>query len=386
MKRYAIIGAGAAGCFCAIELKRRCPEAAVEIFEAAGKPLGKVALTGGGRCNLTNSFASVRSMEEVYPRGASLMKRILKEFGPRETMDWFEKEGVRLTVQEDCCVFPVSQDAMQIVRTLLSLISRLGITLHCNSRITDIRAFAGSYDATVITTGGGTAGLVESPDIPVIPQIPSLFTFNIDDRALKSLMGTVVENASLSFPGTKMRSRGALLITDWGLSGPATLKLSSYGARYLSECGYRAPLAVRWAERLERPDSQKMISSTPPEGISSRLWKYLIARSGLREDIRWSELGSKGFNRLSETVSNDTYRITGRCHFKEEFVTCGGVSLDAIEYGTMRSKTDKELYFAGEVLDIDAITGGFNLQAAWSTGWTAAKGIAAAEMDHMDLE
>ena len=386
MKRYAIIGAGAAGCFCAIELKRRCPSDVVEIFEAGRRPLAKVAVTGGGRCNLTNSFASVRSLEEIYPRGHHLMKRILREFGNRETMEWFEKEGVRLTVQDDGCVFPASQDAMQIVRTLTSLISDLGIKIHCNARIANAADLVRDFDAVVITTGGGTASIVDGLGIATEPQIPSLFTFNIAEKSLCSLMGTVVENASVSLTGTKMRASGPLLITDWGLSGPAILKLSSYGARYLAGCNYRSGISIRWADGFEPLDSHKMICSTPPDGLSSRLWKHIISRSGLREDIRWSEAGSRGINKLREAVLNDTYTITGKCRFKDEFVTCGGVSLDAVHPGTLRARSDGRFAFAGEVLDIDAITGGFNLQAAWSTGWVAAKGLAEAAEGQMDLE
>lgn len=369
-----IVGAGAAGCFCAIELKRRLPSADVEVIEAQSRPLAKVAITGGGRCNLTNSFRLIGDLSEAYPRGSRLIRRAFCNFSPEDCMRWWEEEGVPLVIQDDECVFPVSQDAMQIVRTLIRLMRQLGVRLTLNRKVMNVNEL--EADAIVVTTGGGALSLLEDTGVEIEKPVPSLFTFNVNDASLRSLMGTVVEDATVALAGTRFRASGPLLITDWGMSGPAILKLSSYAARHLSDCQYKADILVCWTDGFEPQQGQKMVVSTPPEGLTSRLWRHLVQRSGLREDIRWAELGAKGLNRLRETLSNDCYHIEGKSRFREEFVTCGGVSLKSINPGTLECRTRPGLYFAGEVLDVDAITGGFNLQAAWSTGYVVAASIA----------
>lgn len=377
--KIAIIGGGAAGCFCAIGLKRRLPDAEVTVYEAGPKLLAKVAVTGGGRCNLTNSFRAVRRLGEVYPRGEQLMRRALAAFSHEDTMRWFEAEGVRLTVQEDQCVFPVSQDAMQIVRTLERCLREAGVRVRLNApveRVGDLDA-----DRVVVTVGGSSREKLERllpAGVEVTPCVPSLFTLKIPDAGLRALMGTVVEQASLALAGTKFRAAGTLLLTDWGVSGPATLRLSSYAARHLAENGYAGTLLVNWldapeaaarewmaAAAAEHP--QKQAAGTPPAGLTARLWRHLLGRAGLREDLRWAELGSKGAARLASTLTADAYPVAGRARFKEEFVTCGGVALSGVNLNTLESKVRPGLYFAGEALDVDAVTGGFNLQAAWST-------------------
>ena len=418
MKRIAVIGAGAAGCFCTAELRRLRPEFRVDVYEAGPKALAKVAITGGGRCNLTNSFEGIRSLAEAYPRGERLMKRLLRQFSQEDTRRWFESAGVPLVLQEDYCVFPQSQDAMDIVRALLRRME--GANLLLRTPVHTIQAaeppdqvggdgnvmpIGGSevvmpgltghlfvdgepYDAVVVTTGGAPKGLpmLDGLALEWVPTVPSLFTFTIQDEGLRNLMGLVV-NASVSIPGTAFKADGPLLITDWGLSGPAVLKLSSYAARYLHDAGYQAPLSVNWLARNEAEtreilqetaagNPRKQISNTPLAGLQARLWNHLIVRAGLRSDIRWAELGSKGLNRLVSTLSQDTYAIAGKTRFREEFVTCGGVALGNLDPSTLESKGHPGLYFAGEVLDIDAITGGFNLQAAWTTAYTVARSIA----------
>ena len=395
MKRIAVIGAGAAGCFCAAELRRLRPELRVDVYEAGPKPLAKVALTGGGRCNLTNSFEGIRSLAEAYPRGERLMKRLLKQFSQEDTWRWFESAGVPLVLQEDHCVFPQSQDAMDIVHALLRRME--GVNLLLRTPVSSVMpGLTGHllvdgepYDAVVVTTGGAPKGLpmLDGLDLEWVPTVPSLFTFTIRDEGLRSLMGLVVE-ASVSIPGTAFKADGPLLITDWGLSGPAVLKLSSYAARHLHEAGYQAPLSVNWLGRNEvetreilqdtaAGNPRKQVSNTPADGLQARLWNHLIAKAGLRADIRWAELGSKSLNRLVSTLTRDTYAIAGKTKFREEFVTCGGVALGNLDPATLESKRHPGLYFAGEVLDIDAITGGFNLQAAWTTGAAVARSIAA---------
>lgn len=413
MQRIAVIGAGAAGCFCAAELRRCLPRARVDVFEAGSRPLAKVAVTGGGRCNLTNSFEFIGPLSEAYPRGAHLMKRLLRTFSQEDACRWFEAAGVPLVLQDDQCVFPRSQDAMDIVHALLRRMD--GVNLHLRTPVRYVRpartpnqvggdesVMPGStghltgnllvdgepFDAVVVTTGGAPKGLplLDGLDLEWVPTVPSLFTFTVKDEKLRALMGLVAD-VDVAIPGTPFKAWGALLITDWGLSGPAVLKLSSYAARYLAETGYKAPLTVTWTVGGEAGarasltaksagNPQRLIANTPPSGLPARLWNYLITKSGVRPDIRWAELGSKGFNRLVHILLQDTYEIAGKTKFREEFVTCGGVALGNVNPATLESKRHPGLYFAGEVLDIDAITGGFNLQAAWTTGYMAAHSIA----------
>ena len=385
MKQVAIVGAGAAGCFCAAILKKQAPALPVTVFEAGERPMTKLAVTGGGRCNLTNSFEGVRSLGEAYPRGERVMKRALKAFSQEDTIRWFTAEGVPCVLQEDHCWFPESQDAMDVVRCLER--GMKGADLRLKTPVTSVKELLTRYDCVVVTTGGGPKGLpfLEGLDLELVPPVPSLFTFNIPDPALKALMGLVVD-ASVALQGTSYRAEGPLLITDWGLSGPAALKLSSYAARHLSENAYRGEVNINWLhaneqavrERLQETaaaNPQKMVSST--HLLQARLWEYLLAKAGIRADIRWAELGSKGLNRLTAILTNDGYPINGKSRFREEFVTCGGVALSNIDLNTLECKQHPGLYFAGEVLDIDAITGGFNLQAAWSTGYVCARSILA---------
>ncbi len=387
-KRVAIIGGGAAGCFCAVELKRQAPDAEVTVMEAQPRLMAKLSITGGGRCNLTNTFADVTNLKDVYPRGEKLVRQAFRVFSPRDTVQWWEREGVRLVVEDGGRVFPRSGKASQIVDRLAALIRELGVKVECRSRVQSVKALLEDYDCVVVTTGGGTLSVLEGlPEVKTEKTVPSLFTFRIDDPALKSLMGTVVEGVMMSLASTKLHSRGDLLITDWGVSGPATLKLSSYAARYLDGCGYRADLIVNYLsrneeqvraelDRLARENPQKFIINTPAGALSARLWEYLVGKAALRRDQRWAELGSKGLNRLAAILTADSFRITGRCRFKDEFVTAGGVSASEVNASTLESRHCPGLYFAGEVLDIDAVTGGFNLQAAWATAAVVARAIA----------
>ena len=416
--KVAIIGGGAAGCFCAVGVKRRLPDAEVTLFEAGPKLLAKVAVTGGGRCNLTNSFRDVAltghepgkmRLAEVYPRGEQLMRRALRVLSPADTQRWWEAEGVRLTTQEDQCVFPVSQDAMQIVRTLERGLRETGVQVCLRAPVERIEALAEGgfrvgipgqagndgkgdgedFDKVVVCVGGCSQQKLQQllPEgVEVTPCVPSLFTLKIPDAGLRALMGTVVEQAALSLAGTNFRARGTLLLTDWGVSGPATLRLSSYAARHLAENSYSGTLLINWMDTAEpevrkwisaqaAANPRKMAASTPPEGITARLWQHLLGRSALREDLRWAELGSKGAARLAATLTADAYPVAGRARFKEEFVTCGGVALSGVNINTLESKLFPGLFFAGEALDVDAVTGGFNLQAAWSTAAVVAASL-----------
>ena len=327
----AIIGGGAAGFMAAIMARRTNPSSKVTIFERAQKVLAKVEITGGGRCNVTNSFATITDMKQAYPRGYMLMKRLMKTFSHEDTFKWFEQHGVPLVTQEDECVFPKAQDSHAIIDCLVRQANELGVTICCRHRLVDIHKMEDGrlklefdnstqriFHRTIITTGGSPNGrglhYLERLGHKIEAPIPSLFTFNIKDRAFCDLMGTVVDPVVMAIPGTKLRAQGALLVTHWGVSGPAALKLSSYAARLLAENDYKAPLAISWTA------------------------------------------------------------------FREEFVTCGGVSLSSVNSKTLESKVCPNLFFAGEVLDIDAITGGFNLQAAWTTGFIAGKSASLCEL------
>ena len=396
MGTVAIIGAGAAGCFATAELKRLSPETQVTLYEGDSRPLIKVSRTGGGRCNLTNTFEGVTDLSKVYPRGASIMRRFLRGFGPEETMRWFSEKGIALHEEEGGRIFPDSSDAMEIVGALEKALS--GITIKTRCRLVSLKkdgdgfslSFGNSLtarsDRVLITTGGAQRGIPFLEGIPTVGSVPSLFSLKIDDPALQGLMGSSAE-VSLRLGG--FSSKGPMLITDWGVSGPSVLKLSSYAARHLAENSYRDTLHVRWCPSLSEEGIRefldtsvmgaKKLTSTPPGGLSSRLWAYLVERSGLRGDIRRSELGKKGLSRLCSLLLDDVYPVSGKGPFKEEFVTSGGIDLIGLNPKTLESKSSPGLYFAGEILDIDGITGGFNLQAAWTTGFYAASAIADAE-------
>ena len=410
MTRVAVIGAGAAGCFCAVQIGRRCPDAEVTVLEAGRKPLAKVAITGGGRCNFTNTFENIDRLEEAYPRGARLMKRALRRFSPEDSRRWFEAEGVPSVVMEDGCVFPQSQDAMDIVRALERAMRLAGVKVRCGCRVSRVEDLGGRFrisfadgseameaDKVVVTTGGSPTpsgiSFLAPLGLETVPPVPSLFTLNIGDETLKALMGAVVEDVLVGLAGAGFRARGALLVTDWGVSGPAILKLSSYAARHLAEHQYRGTLNISWlgtaneeeclatVRSLAAAEPRKLVVSYGPGALSARLWRHLAARAGLRDDLRWAELGSRGAARLASTLACDPYPVTGRCRFKDEFVTCGGVALTELSPNTLESKKHPGLFLAGEVLDVDAITGGFNLQAAWSMAYTVAESISSGSGD-----
>lgn len=389
--KTAIIGGGAAGFFLGINLKEMCPEMEVTVFEKSKRVLAKVEISGGGRCNCTNSFAEVRDLSEVYPRGHRLMKRLMKGFSQEDAYEWFERHGVRLTTQDDQCVFPMSQDSHTIINCFLTEARRCGIEIRTETKIDSLDLLIG-YDFIAVTTGGSpkAEGLRWLGDMghELEPPVPSLFTFQIADEALHALMGTVVEDVVTMIPGTKLRAQGPLLITHWGMSGPAILKLSSYGARLLADQQYRAPLAVNWTNRRDTEvmtmldeiiicSPQKQLKTISPCGLPSRLWTYLAEKClGERANGRWGSLNKKEMNRLVNLLSGgDSYQIAGRAAFKDEFVTCGGIALSAVNPSTLESRYVPHLFFAGEVLDIDGITGGFNFQAAWTTAYTVACAI-----------
>ncbi len=405
--KIAIIGAGAAGYFAAIKIGEQLPDAQISIYESKSRSLAKVAISGGGRCNLTNSFEQVKDLSKVYPRGLNLVKRAFKLFNHRDAYEWFEGRGVELVTQEDQCVFPRSQDADEIVSMFTREADRLGVEVKHSHRVDEIKELEGGagYEVTfldpklkskiadivIVTTGGSpkVEGLsfLRSLELDIEEPVPSLFSFNIPEGGLDELIGTVVENVIVSLRKSKLSASGPLLITHWGFSGPAILKLSSYGARLLAQWDYQARVAVNWVGeskvdaihselmRVIEENSAKLVGSIRPFDLPTRLWQTLLQRANISLERRFGELGSKGINRIVEVLFNDEYQISGQSRFREEFVTCGGVATSNVNITTLESRKYKNLYFAGEVLDVDAVTGGFNLQGAWSMGYAVAKAI-----------
>ena len=387
--KTAVVGGGAAGFFLAVNLKEMMPDMEVTIFERSQHVLTKVEISGGGRCNCTNSFEEVTDLSRVYPRGHRLLKRLFNNFDYRDAYAWFERHGVPLVTQNDQCVFPEAQDSHAIINCFLSLARRYHIEICKGSKVQSLDDVKG-YDYMVVATGGSPKGeglrWLQALGHEIEQPVPSLFTFSVADKRLQALMG-VVTDVETMIPGTKLRAAGPLLITHWGLSGPAVLKLSSHAARYLAEQNYQAPLVVRWLSLSDQEIStllyeqvatqpKKQLTTYNPFGLQQRLWAYLVEKAlEVRAQIRWAELNKKDVNRLVNVLLNDTYQIAGRAPFKDEFVTCGGISLKAINTSTLESKHVPHLYFAGEVLDIDGVTGGFNFQAAWTTSYTVATSI-----------
>ena len=390
--KTAIIGGGAAGFFLAINLKEQLPQMQVDIFEKGKRVLRKVEVSGGGRCNCTNTFAEVSDLSQVYTRGHRLLKRLFQQFSPQDAYQWFEQHGVALTIQPDQCVFPLSQDSHTIIQLFLSLCKKHHIRIITERNVSTLEELD-DYDFIAITTGGSTQSSLQwlqASGHAIEMPIPSLFTFEIEKSSqLTTLMGSVVETATIQIPGTKFKANGPLLITHWGVSGPATLRLSSYAARWLYEHNYKSPLSINWLSLNEaevqallsqmfQENAQKQVQNCHPAALPQRLWEHLTFRS-LKGSIqkRCSELNKKELNRLINTLVNDSYNIVGRAPFKDEFVTCGGISLSSIYPNTLESKHRPNLFFAGEVLDIDGVTGGFNFQAAWTTTQTVASAICA---------
>lgn len=399
----AIIGGGAAGYFSAINAKENYPKANVIIYEKSKKVLSKVKVSGGGRCNVTNGCSSINELYKAYPRGGKKLKPIFQEFNTTDTINWFESRNVPLYTQQDQRVFPKSNDSQSIINCLFKQVQLLSIQVELDTCIEKIKKedeilklyFKGSDKKTrkyhkVIIASGGSAKLVglkwlEELGHKIEPPVPSLFTFNMPNESITKLMGLVAENTSVSIQGTKLNSNGPLLITHWGMSGPAILKLSAFGARILNEKKYDFKVQVNWInekngdkitnylKEIIQSSPKKLISNIKPYNIPERLWYFLIEKSQLSIDKKWGEIGKKGINKLVALLSNDIYQIKGKTTFKEEFVTCGGICLEDVNLKTMESKVFKNLYFAGEVLDIDAITGGYNFQAAWSTAYIAGK-------------
>ena len=402
-KKLIVVGGGAAGFFCAVNAKRMNPELEVLIVEKTGKILSKVRISGGGRCNVTHQCFEVPVMSKRYPRGMNLVKKTFYQFFTHDTIDWFRERGVLINAEDDGRMFPATNSSETIIECLVKEMRIHGVELWCNHDVKSLFRVAGKWQLT-FTTGqmdcdyvcvacGGypkassfswlteLGHTIESP-------VPSLFTFNMPGNRVTSLMGISVGHANVKIAGTKLQETGPLLITHWGMSGPAILKLSAWGARVLSDAGYRFKILINWVPAFKEPGIRELfdslrqearaqkVSGRNPFGLPQRLWEYLLEESGCKAEWRWADLPASHQNRLTSNLIAMEYEVSGKTTYKEEFVTAGGINLSEINANTMESKLHPALYFAGEILNVDGITGGYNFQHAWTSGFVAAKAIA----------
>jgi predicted Rossmann fold flavoprotein len=399
-----VIGGGAAGFFGAIACAEAYPQIQVTLLEANRQPLTKVRISGGGRCNVTHACFDPAVLVQNYPRGGKVLQGAFSRFQPRDTLNWFAQRGVTLKTEPDGRMFPVTDDSATIVNCLLQSSEKAGVQIWTGTPVVTVTRLEAGFeialkngdklqgDRLLLATGGSPYGyqLAKSLGHHIEPPVPSLFTFNIPDPQLRELAGVSVESVHtrLLFPDSKpLEQTGPLLITHWGFSGPAVLKLSAWGARVLYEHQYQATLQVNWLPhhkpeqlRQELLDAKtnwakRAIASQSPFALPRRVWQYLVTRINIPPGTRWAELSKSSIHQLVQELSQARYSIQGKGVFKEEFVTCGGVSLKEVDFKSMSSRCCPGLYFAGEILDIDGVTGGFNFQSAWTTGWLAGQGM-----------
>lgn len=403
MTKFIIIGAGAAGIFGAINIAAKNPAAEVIVLEKSSKLLAKVKISGGGRCNVTNVCSEPKELIKHYPRGNKKLKKAFEQFGTLDTVNWFESRGVTLKAEPDGRMFPTTDDSQTIINCLLDECSKYGVKIKMKAAVESIVKTETGFsleikgadtiecDKILVATGGHTkleafqwlADLGHSISAP----IPSLFTFNLPKSNITELSGITVPEVEVKIAGSKLSYQGPLLITHWGLSGPAILKLSAWGARILHEKNYVYSVLVNWLTTANEEETRQELSefqaqnpkkklfTSNPFQLPRRLWEYLLTKSEIDEEVRWNNFSGKKFNKLVNHLIADLYEASGKTTFKEEFVTAGGVKLGDVNMQTMESRKCPGLYFAGEVLDIDGITGGFNFQAAWTTAWLASEGM-----------
>jgi hypothetical protein len=410
-QKIIIAGGGAAGFFAAIACAEANPHCRVTIYEATAHPLAKVKVSGGGRCNVTHACFDPRELVKRYPRGSRELLGAFHRWQPRDTVDWFEKRGVALKIEADGRMFPVTDNSQTIIDCLRGAAERAGVSLVLQTGIKSVRRLAPSRpgevgpfqvtltpgevvtsDRLLLATGGNQANfgftLARQFGHTIEPPVPSLFTFHIKDPRLEGLAGVAVEDALTAVRGTNLQASGPLLVTHWGQSGPAILKLSSWGARILHDCRYQFTLLVNWAptfsaatlqsalEQARATHPKKQVATWCPVGLPLRLWEKLLIAAGLTPETQWAMVSGVALRALAAQVGAGEFAVTGKSTFKEEFVTCGGVRLSEVDFKTMESRLAPGLHFAGEVLDIDGITGGFNFQAAWTGGWLAGQAMA----------
>lgn len=403
-KKLAVIGGGAAGFFCAVNAARLNRNLQVTIFEKSGKLLSKVKVSGGGRCNVTHAIFDITEASKRYPRGQHFVKKTFHQFFTTDTIKWFEERGVILKAEKDGRMFPVTDSSQTVIDCLLKDASRYGVHIKVN---TEVKGLQQENDAWRLELSGdeieetdyvciATGGNPKAPQFDWLnalghtasQPVPSLFTFNLPKHPITALMGVAVEKARVKIESSKLAEEGPVLITHWGLSGPAILRLSAWGAIELAKNSYNFDVHINWCPhyneqnlkssfvQLRASSAAKKISNVNFVQIPGRLWQFLLLGAGIPEDTRFADLTSKSENTLIKSLVDFVVTVKGKTTFKEEFVTAGGVNLSEIEAATMMSKKAQNLFFAGEVMDVDGITGGFNFQHAWTSGWIAAKTIA----------
>ncbi len=402
-KTLIVIGGGAAGFFCAVNAARLNPSLRVIILEKTTKLLSKVKVSGGGRCNVTHQCASVSELVRHYPRGQNFLKKAFAHFATPDTIRWFEERRVPLKTEADGRMFPVTDSSQTIIDCLLDEANKNRVQIYTSWDVREVTRHFNSFeivssgnqklaaDYVCIATGGYPKieqfSWIETLGHSIEEPVPSLFTFNLPKNPITELMGVSVPQATARVAATKLTETAPLLVTHWGMSGPAVLRLSAWGARLLSDKQYTFTALVNWTGnvtettvrdtlqnvRLQSP-TQKL-TNTNPFRLPQRLWEFLLQKAGVTENQRWADLPAKEQNRLIKLLTNDEYPVKGKTTFKEEFVTCGGVKLMDIDPTTMESRLVPNLFFAGEAMDVDGITGGFNFQHAWTSGWLAAQAI-----------
>ncbi|NET45109.1 NAD(P)/FAD-dependent oxidoreductase [Okeania sp. SIO2B3] len=401
--KIVVVGGGAAGFFGAIACST--PHTNVTILEAGRQTLAKVRISGGGRCNVTHACFDPGIFVQNYPRGSKALRGAFSQFQARDTVEWFTARGVQLKTEADGRMFPTTDDSATIVECLTRVALDRGVNIRTGAAVVsitrkstiednnlfEIRLKSGEIvecDRLLLATGSSPLGYgwAKALGHQVAAPVPSLFTFKISDPRFQGLAGISVENVCLQLPTAKLKQIGPVLVTHWGLSGPAVLKLSAWGARFLHENDYQANLLINWLSKLNPEDirtqllglktqEKKAIINSCPFSLARRLWESLIIAADIDPQKRWAELSKKAINKLILELTQGKYQIQGKGVFKEEFVTCGGVNLKEINFKTMESRCCQGLYFAGEILDIDGVTGGFNFQSAWTTGWLAGQGM-----------
>lgn len=404
MKNLIVIGGGAAGFFCAVNAARLNPHVKVTILEKSNKLLSKVKISGGGRCNTTNQLFEIPALVKKYPRGEQFLKKAFYQFNTQDTIEWFAERGVELHAEADGRMFPISNNSSTIIECLLKEADQYHVKIEMQTEVKKITKLETQFQIETNKLGviqadyiciacGGLPKLdmfnwISKMGHPIQSPVPSLFTFNMPKHPITTLMGLSVNNAVIKISGTKLKEQGALLITHWGLSGPVVLKLSAWGARQLADMNYQFSIQVNWlgetTDAMLRLDwtfyreqfSANKMGSKSPFTLPTRLWHFLLNEAAISVDTRWAELKAVNQNKLIQLLTSQVFEINGKTTFKEEFVTCGGVQLSTIHPQTMESKLVPHLYFAGEVMDVDGITGGFNFQHAWSSGFNAATAIA----------
>jgi predicted Rossmann fold flavoprotein len=396
-KNIVIIGGGAAGFFAAITSAENNPDNNLIILEKGNTVLSKVIISGGGRCNVTNSCTEPLELIKYYPRGGKELLSPFHKFNSQDTIEWFERRRVKLKTEPDGRIFPFSDNSQTIVDCLVNEAHRYGIKVMQKTSVTGLRktsrkdwivtASGKQFQADAVIACSGSSRevwkIIESLGHNIESPVPSLFTFNIKDKRIDDIQGVSVLDAEIKVDGTKLKSDGPLIITHWGISGPAILKLSAWGARELHKCDYKFKLIINWLPGVNQDSAReklyhvkdnnltKSVCSFSSFGLPVRLWERLLEYIGINKEVRWNNLPGSFINKLAIQLTQSSFAVNGKSTFKEEFVTCGGVRLSEINFKTMESKLQKGLFFAGEVIDVDAVTGGFNFQAAWTTGYIA---------------